>query len=78
MADYTCTNYILQEIENREHQPLLQSTIAGAKDLATTRLSDYIKKWISKRLEEERQERAISLGKSFSEVRFFMELVSYS
>ena len=77
-ADHTCPNCILKEIESGEHQPLLQSTIPGAKDLPITRLSDYIEKWVSRSLEEERQERANSLGKSLSAVRFLIELLPSS
>ncbi|ONK66260.1 uncharacterized protein A4U43_C06F5870 [Asparagus officinalis] len=67
-ADHTCPSCILKEIESGEHKPLYRSTILGAKDLPSTLLSDHIEKWVYKRLEEERQQRASSLGKSFSEV----------
>lgn len=76
-ADHACPNCILQEIESGEHEPLPQNRVPRAKDLPTTTLSDHIEKWISRCLEEERNERANSLGKTFSEVNFWWNIFPF-
>lgn len=67
-ADYTCPNCCIAEIERGERRPLHQTAILGAKDLPRTSLSDHIEQRLSRRLKQERRERARSLGKGYEEV----------
>ncbi|OAY63197.1 putative histone acetyltransferase HAC-like 1 [Ananas comosus] len=67
-AEYTCPNCYIEEIERGERKPLPQSAVLGAKDLPRTILSDHIEQRLSKRLKQERQERASHLSKCFDEV----------
>lgn len=67
-ADYTCPNCCIVEIERGERRPLHQTAILGAKDLPRTSLSDHIEQRLSRRLKQERAERARSLGKGYEEV----------
>ncbi|KAJ0962813.1 hypothetical protein J5N97_027935 [Dioscorea zingiberensis] len=66
-SEYICPTCLLDGIGNGE-QLLSQTTVIGAKDLPTTRLSDHVEEWLAQHLNKERQERARSLGKSFDEV----------
>eukprot|EP01018_Ginkgo_biloba_P020002 Gb_02923 [translate_table: standard] len=67
-AEYTCPNCYTMEIERGERKPLPQSAVLGAKDLPRTYLSDHIEQRLSRRLKQEKQERARALGKSYEEV----------
>ncbi|XP_054780565.1 LOW QUALITY PROTEIN: histone acetyltransferase HAC1-like [Prosopis cineraria] len=74
-AEYTCPNCYIQEVERGERKPLPQSAVLGAKDLPKTILSEQIQQRLSRRLEQERQERARLQGKSRDEVPGAEELV---
>eukprot|EP01018_Ginkgo_biloba_P007798 Gb_24654 [translate_table: standard] len=67
-AEYTCPNCYVVEVERGERKPLPQSAVLGAKDLPRTHLSDHIEQRLFRRLRQERQERARTLGKSYEEV----------
>ncbi|KAH9307665.1 hypothetical protein KI387_035576, partial [Taxus chinensis] len=67
-AEYLCPHCYTEQIKRGVRKPLPPSSIPGAKDLPTTYLSDHIEQRLSRRLEEERNERATALGKSFNEV----------
>lgn len=67
-AEYTCPNCYIAEIEGGERQPLPQSAVLGAKDLPRTILSDHIEQRLSRRLKQEKQERARAQAKSVDEV----------
>ncbi|GAB4849917.1 hypothetical protein Ancab_029218 [Ancistrocladus abbreviatus] len=67
-AEYTCPNCYIDEIEGGERNPLPQSAVLGAKDLPRTILSDHIEQRLSRRLKQERQERARLQEKSYDEV----------
>ncbi|XP_020232230.1 histone acetyltransferase HAC1 isoform X2 [Cajanus cajan] len=68
LAEYTCPNCYIQEVERGERKPLPQSAVLGAKDLPRTILSDHIEQRLFRRLKQERQERARLQGKSYDEV----------
>ncbi|KAI9092279.1 hypothetical protein K1719_027779 [Acacia pycnantha] len=53
-AGYNCARCYIQK-----HKTLPQGAVLGAKDLPTTNMSDYIEKRLFRRLEQERQERAM-------------------
>ncbi|XP_023633222.1 histone acetyltransferase HAC12 isoform X2 [Capsella rubella] len=67
-AEYTCPNCYIVEVEQNERKPLPQSAVLGAKDLPRTILSDHIEERLSKRLKQERTERARVLGTSYDEI----------
>lgn len=67
-AEYTCPNCCVAEIEKGERKPLPQSSVLGAKDLPRTILSDHIEQRLSKRLKQERLERAKLSGRNLEEV----------
>ncbi|XP_071693631.1 histone acetyltransferase HAC1-like [Rutidosis leptorrhynchoides] len=67
-AEYTCPNCYVEEVERGERVPLPQSAVLGAKDLPTTILSNHIEDRLSKRLKQERLDRARFHGKSYDEV----------
>ncbi|RWR84205.1 zinc finger protein [Cinnamomum micranthum f. kanehirae] len=67
-AEYTCPNCYIAEIEGGERKPLPQSAVLGAKDLPRTILSDHIEQRLSKRLKQERQDRARQQNKNIDEV----------
>ncbi|XP_058068645.1 histone acetyltransferase HAC1-like isoform X2 [Magnolia sinica] len=67
-AEYTCPNCYIGEIERGERKPLPQSAVLGAKDLPRTILSDHIEQRLSRRLKQERQDRARFIGKNIDEV----------
>ncbi|XP_078169877.1 putative histone acetyltransferase HAC-like 1 isoform X3 [Carex rostrata] len=67
-AEYTCPNCYTEEVETGERKPLPQSAVLGAKDLPRTILSDHIEIRLSKRLKQEKQDRANHFGKSIDEV----------
>ncbi|XP_077223066.1 histone acetyltransferase HAC1-like isoform X2 [Tasmannia lanceolata] len=67
-AEYTCPNCYVVEVERGERKPLPQSAVLGAKDLPRTILSDHIEQRLSKRLRQEKQERARVLGKHVDEI----------
>ncbi|KAG9145913.1 hypothetical protein Leryth_025410 [Lithospermum erythrorhizon] len=62
---YACPSCRLQEIKIGKHMP---RPPLGAKDLPRTKLSDHIELRLHSLLKEERQERAMSLGKCVDEV----------
>ncbi|XP_038973519.1 probable histone acetyltransferase HAC-like 1 isoform X2 [Phoenix dactylifera] len=68
LAEYTCPNCYIEEIERGERKPLPQSAVLGAKDLPRTILSDHIEQRLFRCLKQERQERARHLGKNVDEV----------
>ncbi|KAK8913994.1 Histone acetyltransferase HAC1 [Platanthera zijinensis] len=72
---YTCPFCCLNEIENGMREPLPSRLVIGAKELPRTKLSDHIEQWLFRRLEEERQERAKTLGKSVAEVSTAEDLI---
>ncbi|XP_071703402.1 histone acetyltransferase HAC1-like isoform X2 [Rutidosis leptorrhynchoides] len=67
-AEYTCPNCYVEEVERGERVPLPQSAVLGAKDLPRTFLSDHIEDRLSKKLKQERLDRARFHGKSYDEV----------
>ncbi|CAK7339768.1 unnamed protein product [Dovyalis caffra] len=67
-AEYTCRNCYITEVERGERKTLPQSAALGAKDLPRTILSDHIEQRLSRKLKQERQERARVQGKSFDDV----------
>ncbi|XP_058773259.1 histone acetyltransferase HAC12-like [Vicia villosa] len=51
-VDYICAVCRLREIEDGVHVPLQKTTVYGAKDLPSTKLSDHLEKRLFKRLME--------------------------
>ncbi|OVA12007.1 zinc finger protein [Macleaya cordata] len=74
-AEYICPKCYVQEIEIGQRMPLQESAILGAKDLRRTRLSDFIEGRLFRRLKQEREERAKSMGRNFNEVPGVEDLV---
>ncbi|KAH7298000.1 hypothetical protein KP509_25G022700 [Ceratopteris richardii] len=67
-AEYTCPHCLIIEVEKGERKPLPQSAVLGAKDLPRTLLSDHIEQRLSRKLKQERMDRARSEGKNYEEV----------
>ncbi|KAL5708943.1 histone acetyltransferase [Ranunculus cassubicifolius] len=67
-AEYTCPNCCVDEIERGERKPLPQSSVLGAKDLPKTILSEHIENRLSRRLKQEKLERAKLSGKAPEEI----------
>lgn len=74
-AKYICPICNLSETENVNHKSLAHNGIFDAKHLPRTKLSDYIEQRLSRRLEEDRQQRADKLGKNINEVEVAEDLV---
>ncbi|XP_077214645.1 histone acetyltransferase HAC1-like isoform X2 [Tasmannia lanceolata] len=74
-AEYTCPNCYVVEVEKGERKPLPQNVVLGAKDLPRTILSDQIEQRLSKRLKQEKQERARLSGKHVDEIPGAEDLV---
>lgn len=67
-SEYVCPDCCIAEMERCERMPLPANSVPGAKDLPSTVLSDYLEDRLALKLEEERVERAKSMGKSCEEV----------
>ncbi|XVF62470.1 hypothetical protein PTKIN_Ptkin09bG0010600 [Pterospermum kingtungense] len=67
-AQFICPKCCLNEIQNGERIPPLESTVFGAKDLPRTMLSDHIEQRLFRRLQKEREEKARVTVKSIDEV----------
>ncbi|XAR51564.1 Histone acetyltransferase [Bertholletia excelsa] len=67
-AEYICPKCYVKGVEVGELVPLQKTVAFGAKDLSTTLLSDYIEQRLSRRLKQEREERANALHKNLHEV----------
>ncbi|KAK2996552.1 hypothetical protein RJ639_026644, partial [Escallonia herrerae] len=74
-AEYICPRCCLEQIESGERVPLPMIAAFGAKDLPSTMLSDHVEKRLFRRLKEEREQRARSLGKKPDEVPEAVDLV---
>lgn len=70
IAVYICPKCRLQELETKEGQPLLRTSL-HAKDLPRSILSDHIEERLFKHLRKEREEIATDLSKNLGEVRIY-------
>lgn len=53
-ADYLCPKCYIGELETGERMKIPENAMLGAKDLPRTKLSDFLKNHLFKRLEMER------------------------
>jgi E1A/CREB-binding protein len=69
-AEYTCAKCFLNEKDSGDIFSLEfeSSTVLGAQELPRTKLSDHVERWLSERLQLDRQQRAIATGKGVEEV----------
>jgi len=58
----------LKEKDSGDIHALEASSVLGARELQRTKLSDHIEQRLSERLEQDRQQRASTLGKAAEEV----------
>ncbi|KAF8755803.1 hypothetical protein HU200_011275 [Digitaria exilis] len=68
-AEYTCAKCFLKEKDSGDIHAMESSTVLGARELPRTKLSDHIEQRLSERLEQDRQQRASTLGKGVEEVQ---------
>ncbi|KAG2610941.1 probable histone acetyltransferase HAC-like 3 isoform X2 [Panicum virgatum] len=67
-GEYTCAKCFLKEKDSGDIHALEASSVLGARELQRTKLSDHIEQRLSERLEQDRQQRASTLGKAAEEV----------
>lgn len=67
---YVCPKCCLEEIGSGQWVPLPKMAAFEAKDLPRTILSDHIERRLFTHLDQEREERAMALGKKIDEVIF--------
>ncbi|GMH04295.1 hypothetical protein Nepgr_006134 [Nepenthes gracilis] len=74
-AEYICPKCYLEELETGDRMPLPQTAGFGASNLPRTVLSDHIEQRLFGRLQQERADRAKTLGKNPDEVSEAADLV---
>lgn len=67
-SEYICPECCCIEMERGERKSLPSSAVLGAKDLPKTFLSDHLEQRLTRKLKQERAERAKAQGKNMDEV----------